>query len=141
MQRMLSYLRGAWPAPFFLAAAKIEDHSLVKFIAVPRIEERDGLTRSVQLVRGQWWRSFLLLALALLALLACLGAGAVCAYLWPFAASGEFAGMTAAAVAGPLVVNAIGFPLLSALVIARLGGMRAPDHSAGTNNETHTVAA
>jgi hypothetical protein len=50
-------------------------------------------------------------------------------------------GMTAAAVGESMVVNAIGFPLLSALVIARLDGMRVIDRSTGTNNETHTVAA
>jgi hypothetical protein len=49
--------------------------------------------------------------------------------------------MTAAAVGESMVVNAIGFPLLFALVIARLDGMRVIDQSTGTNNETHTVAA
>jgi hypothetical protein len=91
----------------------------------------DAVVRSVRLVRSSWWGSFLMLFLASIVLLLCLAAGAVPAYLWPFAAAGELLGMTAMAVLVSMAVNAVGLSLLSAFVIASLADLRTREQALG----------
>jgi hypothetical protein len=99
----------------------------------------DAIVCSVRLVRSNWWGSFVVLLLAWIVLLVCLAAGQVVSYLWPFTASGELLGMTAAAVVVSIVINAIGFPLISALIVARFGDLRTRESTAGVATEGRLV--
>jgi hypothetical protein len=99
----------------------------------------DAVVHSVRLVRSHWWSSFLFWFAALVLLLVCLAAAAVPAFLWPFAASGELVGATALAVVAAIVINAIGLPLISALILARFGDLEVRESSMRSTEGAHAM--